>query len=122
MKEITRNGIYNNLKISPYKVNTDEFTFHFSSKLNLTKFKNAINFWVIDVNEKMEKKFGITITDLNLAHFLLYEKIESRGYYVTIAGGLEEVCLKELEYVGKLEKKKNSPGKFAAITNVGDVQ
>lgn len=108
LNTISRNGIYYNLKVSSYKYDDGRFTFSFSSKLNLEKFKKAVVFWESDVNEKFHKKFGCNIACKELSHFLLYERIEKRGYYVALTGGIEEVCLDELELYGNLVKKPTS--------------
>ncbi len=110
LNTISRNGIYYNLKVSSYKYDDGSFTFRFSSKLNLEKFKKAVVFWESDINERFRKKFGCELICKELSHFLLYEKIEKRGYYVTQTGGIEEICLDEMELNGKLEKKLNSNG------------
>lgn len=106
---ITRSGIYYNLKLSSYKFDNGHFVFYFSSKLNLGKFKKGLEFWKSDINERMYKRFGVRLQTFDLIHFLLYERIEKRGYYVVISGGKEEVCLEELELDGKLVKKKPLP-------------
>lgn len=88
MKNLTRNGVAKDLKVSPYCFTevTEEgvVTFNFSSKLHLNNFvkKREENYTMI--YNYIYKRFKFKINCRMLADCNLYQKIENRGFYILI--------------------------------------
>jgi len=78
----TRSGIYYDLSESNFLFVVDPFVFVFSSALNKKKFREQINEFIKENNEKMIKRFGIICNTKYLSAMLLYKKIEHRGFYI----------------------------------------
>lgn len=96
---ITRNGIVYDLSISSYRHTVNGVTFVFSSKLYLYKFKKRLQENREIINYSLSKRFNIPIDVSPLADFVLYSKIESRGFLVIDAEG-NELCQEKVIYAG----------------------
>ena len=85
---LTRNGVAKDLKTSPYMftevVDAGVTTFYFSSRLHLNNFceKRDDNYSMI--YNYIYKRFKFKVDCRMLADCNLYQKIESRGFYITI--------------------------------------
>lgn len=104
MENITKRGVYLNLKISPYKFVGEQFIFYFSSKFHLEIFnrKREANFK--SINEKFFNRFKTNLQCFTLPDFILYEKVETRGYYVTDQDK-NEISLDELILLGVMVRR-----------------
>ena len=101
----TKNGVYYDFSKSIYRVNIDNYTFVFSSKLHMEKFKKKRKEHAEKINASLSKRFNLLVDVTALSDMVLYRKIESRGFLVINEG--EEVCQRNMEYVGgKLTKKR----------------
>lgn len=82
----------------------EQFIFYFSSKFHLEIFnrKREANFKLI--NEKFFNRFKTNIQCHTLPDFLLYEKVETRGYYVTDRDK-NEISLNELMLIGVMVRR-----------------
>lgn len=88
---MSRNGVfYGNLLNSPYYYEIDGYKFYFTSKLHVSKFIHRIDTYNLELRETLSKKLksDIFVDDLFTA-FMLYPKIETRGF--CISKGDEEI-------------------------------
>lgn len=104
MNQISRRGIYYNLSLSPFNITIDDITFYFSSKLHFQKFTERVNQFKEYTKTRMEKKVKVKCEINQLIVLMLYETIETRGFYIKLNGD-EIDCLTKLTFVGSLEKK-----------------
>lgn len=110
MKNLTRNGIAKDLKTSPYTftevVDEGVITFYFSSRLHLNNFceKRDENYTMI--YNYIYKRFKFKVDCRMLADCNLYQKIESRGFYITI-NKKEFLCPSSIILNGESKTKKN---------------
>lgn len=107
---LTKNGICYNLIESPYKVNItydkQVIRFYFSSKINSSKFLERLETNRDNINASLSKRFKMGVVYNILCDLTLYEKIEQRGFYITIDGkGIE--WLEEIELDGTIVTRKN---------------
>lgn len=85
---MTRNGIEYNLSISPYTIEKNGLTFHFSSKRNLKTFEDTLTDFINLECEKLSKKYKMKIQAysygclVNILSVVLYRRIEKRGFFV----------------------------------------
>lgn len=92
---MTRRGICENLELSPYSVCREGFVFYFSSRVYLRKFNERLPAWEREINERITKRYGVTVKFSVMAAVSLYNKIETRGFliYDALTGVL--ICQKE---------------------------
>jgi hypothetical protein len=83
---MTRNGIENNLSISPYTVDIGNVTFVFSSMLHLNKFMQGYKNYRKEFAELLTRRFDITMTADKLADILYYRYVETRGFLIKVGG------------------------------------
>lgn len=103
---ITRNGIIYNLKISPYVKNELGVNYFFSSKLHFNKFVTRRDANRIALEESLRKRFGVKVSLNIIADLLLYEKIETRGFYIEVDKE-EYLCKEDIILSGDLVMKKS---------------
>ena len=101
---MSRNGVfYGNLVKSTYYYEIDDYKFYFTSKLHLSKFIHRIDTYNLELRETLSKKLksDIFVDDLFTA-FMLYPKIETRGF--CISKGDEEVwrTMESVKISGKI--------------------
>ena len=78
----TTGGIFINLNDSDYSINIEGFTFYFSSKVYLEKFKKKVGDYAVFESEKIATRYNVYI-NLNLYFMIvLYKKIEKRGFRI----------------------------------------
>jgi hypothetical protein len=110
MKELTRNGVAKNLKNSPYTfteiIDEVQLDFHFSSKLHLNNFikKRAENYQML--YNHIYKRFKFKINCKMLSDCNLYQKIETRGFYIKY-NNEEFLCPSQITLSGESRMKKN---------------
>ena len=109
---MTRNGIEKNLKISPYFYNITIFNsdkgvltlkLHFSSILNLLKFKSKFETYINNRYSNILKQYNIELPyDLCMMLFSIqfYNKIEHRGFYINLDGVVYEGWQKIIDVYG----------------------
>ncbi len=79
---MTKNGIEFNLNKSNYKLMKGEFTFYFSSKFYLEKFKNNVDEFVENESRKIDAKYKVDINLINYFMVAFYKKTEKRGFLI----------------------------------------
>lgn len=100
MGKISRNGIYYDLSISPYKITIEEITYVFSSTNHLNKFTELIDFNRKRIAESLSNRFKLNIQLDRLADLVLYSKVESRGFHIEIEGDVIQ-CLGQVKLSGE---------------------
>lgn len=99
----TYRGIELDIKQSDYRYSINNYTFYFSSEFYMNNFKNNIELFTEIEGAKIKNKYKVYI-DLNIyLAFVLYKKIEKRGFYVINNITNEEV--KELNFASYLMQK-----------------
>ena len=86
----TKNGIYNDLNESTYKMELLGVTFYFSSEFYLNKFKNNVINFINQEKEKLFTRYGVNlfIDGINLFFAIsYYRKVEKRGIRIIDKGG-----------------------------------
>lgn len=103
---MTRNGVVYDLSKSPYTVEENGIKFYFSSKNHMDKFNENLVDNRITLSYSLHKRFKTWIINNELYDLVLYSKVETRGFLVSIEG-VEYVCLKEivLNGVSKIQKR-----------------
>lgn len=103
---MTRNGVVYNLPLSPFKIKVDDTEYFFSSRCHMEKFTKQLheNRGVVSYSITNRHKFVIRLT--NIADMILYNKIETRGFYI-IHKGVAYSCKKEIVFVGDNLTKKS---------------
>lgn len=104
--KMTRNGIVYNLATSPFTIVVDETEYFFSSRLHMDKFTKQLHENRGVFSYKFTNKYNIVIRLTNIADMLLYNKIETRGFYI-IHNGEVYSCKKEVLFDGDHLTKKN---------------
>lgn len=110
MKLLTRNGVAKNLARSPYRftecINKDAVTFCFSSRLHLNNFveKRAENYNML--YNYLYKRFKFKVNCRMLADCNLYQKIETRGFYIKV-NDKEFLCPDNIILSGESKMKKS---------------
>lgn len=110
MSILTRNGVAKDLSKSPYTMTviTDDgyVEFYFSSKLHLENFvkKRTENYQMI--YNYIYKRFKYKVNCRLLADCNLYQKVETRGFYIII-NGKEFQCPSKVILNGESKTKKS---------------
>ena len=74
--------VYYDLNESTYKVDYKRFTFLFSSKFYIDKFKKELDNFVNIENKKIYSKYRVVLECSEYLALSLYKKIEKRGFKV----------------------------------------
>lgn len=101
MNDFTRNGICNNMDVSPYFVELEKVTYYFSSKNYMDKFIRCYRFNREEMQDLIYKRLHFRLNANQIFDMLLYDKIEKRGYRVEYGG--ERMCRNSVEYVGQIK-------------------
>ena len=110
MKNLTRNGVAKDLATSPYifteMIDDDQLDLYFSSKLHLDSFikKREENYNML--YNHIYKRFKFKINCRMLADCNLYQKIESRGFYIKY-NNKEFLCPGQITLGGECKMKKS---------------
>lgn len=99
----TYRGIELDIKQSDYRYSINNYTFYFSSEFYMNNFKNNIELFTEIEGAKIKNKYKVYIDLNNYLAFVLYKKIEKRGFYVINNITNEEV--KELNFASYLMQK-----------------
>ena len=100
MGKLSRNGIYYDLSISPYKIIIEEITYVFSSANHLNKFTELIDYNRKRIAESLSNRFKLNIQMDRLADLVLYSKVETRGFHIEIEGDVIQ-CLGQVKLSGE---------------------
>lgn len=96
---MTRNGVVYNLPKSPYIVERKGIKFYFSSENHREKFLECSEDNTNTITYSLYKRFKVWLMCEELCDLVLYNKVETRGFYVTIDGE-EYKCLNEITLDG----------------------
>ena len=103
----TKCGVYYNLTESEFYYCMGEITFYFSSKSHLQKFIDRLPITKTEMNVLIERKWKLHTNFNFVAALVLYLKIETRGFYITICyGNLKYASLEEFEHDWELTYMK----------------
>ena len=83
---ISRDNIYYELSISPFKFSSGDLCFYFSSALNLEKFIKRMDDEKNRINESLSNRFKCNIVFDDLPLLTLYRNVERRGYLISFKG------------------------------------
>ena len=83
----TKNGVYYDLRESPYAWSWDTLTFYFSSAKHLNKFKALVDARVEWMCDSMSRRFHVAVDAGMFAALQLYMQVETRGFLVHDAEG-----------------------------------
>lgn len=88
---LSKSNIAYNLEISPHTLivdyGSDKIKFYFSSALYRCKFTQRLHDNRVEIQNSLNKRFGLTIDSSIIADIRLYSKIEKRGFLVETNGG-----------------------------------
>ena len=110
MTNLTRRGIAKDLSKSPYIfteiIDGKQLDLHFSSKLHLKNFveKRAENYQML--YNHIYKRFKFKMDCRLLSDCNLYNKIETRGFYIKY-NNKEFLCRHNMQLSGESKMKKN---------------
>lgn len=79
---MTAKGIYLDLDESLYFYKYEKYKFYFSSRLYRENFIKKVENYVNYEKKKFEAKYNTIVTDSVFFAFVLYSKIEKRGFRV----------------------------------------
>lgn len=102
----TRNGIYNNLLDSTYKVNTGDIVFVFSSEFYKGKFIDLQKENREKLRRSLHNRFLIDCVFNDYFDIILYKKIEKRGFLIYSRGEMF-TCPNQVKCVGVKKIEKN---------------
>ena len=104
--------VYYNLRESPFSLWRGRYHFYFSSQFNLSRFEEREDIYQEKIEESLTKRFGISVEAMELSRFLLYRKIEKRGFAVRTGNGWLEWPLLD----GQKDNKNVSVKPLASTT------
>jgi len=81
---MTAKGIYLDLDESLYFYKVERYKFYFSSRLYRENFIKKYEAFIKQEKVKFEAKYNTVITDSNFFAFVLYSRIEKRGFRVEV--------------------------------------
>lgn len=82
------------LEKSPFTVEMEGITFHFSSKLRLTKFCTALGAFTEEMENRLYKRYCIPVQCPLYAGIVLYNQVETTGFLITTERGEKIQCPK----------------------------
>lgn len=92
----SKNGVFYELKESPYSFMYGDCTFFFSSRKHLSSFMDKIYVRTQWLDDSTEKRFHFQVNMRLVAAFQLYFAVETRGCYVVLGDGEELTCKENL--------------------------
>lgn len=110
MTNLTRNGVCKNLTNSPYVftelIDDKQIDFHFSSVLHLNNFKEKRTKNYAMLYNYLYKRFKFKCNCRLLADCNLYQKVETRGFYIKYDEKVY-LCPSNMILNGESKMKKN---------------
>lgn len=74
--------VYKNIEDSDYRFDFQRFTFYFSSKFYIEKFKNELDNYIDIEKNRLIKRYDLMLESSEYLALSLYKKIEKRGFRV----------------------------------------
>lgn len=74
--------VYKNIEDSDYVFNFQRFTFYFSSKFYIEKFKKELDNYIDIEYKRLIKRYDLILDSSEYLALSLYKKIEKRGFRV----------------------------------------
>ncbi len=104
----TRGGVYYNLAESTYKYKHKNVTFVFSSDFNKRRFERQIKDFAKEEFNRLEYILGFELDEsfMDIAILKIYQKIESRGFYIIGERGVIK-CQSDLMLGAQVRKVNN---------------
>ena len=113
----SKNGVFYELKESPYSFMYGDCTFFFSSRKHLSSFMDKICVRTQWLDDSMEKRFHFYVNMQLVAAFQLYFTVETRGCYVRLENGEELTCRENLRLNGlKASVRASTPQSESTTT------
>lgn len=113
----SKNGVFYELKESPYSFMYGYCTFFFSSRKHLSSFMDKICVRTQWLDDSMEKRFHFYVNMQLAAAFQLYFTVETRGCYVRLENGEELTCRENLRLDGlKASVRASTPQSESTTT------
>lgn len=95
--------IFNNINESHLYIKTERFIFYFSSNLNMQRFAERFKDNRINLKYNFKSRFMIDFEANDYFDFILYAKIEKRGFKVVNKRGEIIRCLNNLTLNGEIK-------------------
>lgn len=99
--------VYHELRDSPYKISTGNFTYVFSSNFYMVKFAQEQLQWRRKLKAKMEALYLVKVYFDDYADLVLYSKIEKRGFRVITSSNEVIEWLNQVKLDGKITINKS---------------
>ena len=90
------------LEKNPFTVEMEGITFHFSSKLRLTKFCSRLGPFTDEMQVRLLKRYGFPVQCTLYAAIVLYGMMETTGFLITTERG-EKIQWPKIVLSGSLE-------------------
>lgn len=74
--------VYKDIEKSDYVFNFQRFTFYFSSKFYIEKFKKELDNYIDIESKRLIKRYDLMLESSEYLALSLYKKIEKRGFRV----------------------------------------
>lgn len=91
MEKVKPLRVVRDFRCSPYKKTVGIYTFIFSSRFNLERFKAALHKDREHFKARCNKLYGMAVAHNIVSTFALYQKIERRGFLVYMTYGVTEM-------------------------------
>lgn len=92
------------LEKSPFTVEMEGITFHFSSKLRIMKFCSRLGPFTEEMQERLFKRYCIRVQCPLYAAIVLYNMVETTGFLITTEKG-EKITWPKIVLSGNLENE-----------------
>lgn len=74
--------VYKDIELSNYKFDFQRFTFYFSSKFYIEKFRKELDNYIDIEKTRLMKRYDLILDSSEYLALSLYKKIEKRGFRV----------------------------------------
>lgn len=95
--------IFNNIDKSHLTVKTENFKYYFSSDLNQKRFKDRLKENRENLKYNFKSRFIINFEANDYFDFILYSKIEKRGFKIVNKRGEIITCLELVKLSGEIK-------------------
>ena len=85
--------VIHNLNESPHVCRIGQYEFVFSSEFNLQRFKNSLSMEKRKFQTRCKRMYGLRVVYNALTPFVIYPRIERRGYLVRMVYGNAVQCV-----------------------------
>lgn len=108
--KLTKRGVCYDLAVTPYihkeVYNYQVIYYHFSSEINLSKFRERMGENREALNTSLTKRFKFEVKNDVLCDLRLYNSVENRGFYIEADGKVIR-WLEEITLIGQKIDKEN---------------